>query len=91
MLPTPRKRICPSLSVSARSKTPRQSAGLTNGSSPSMISISANAPSSTSQNEAGATRYFFGAPPPLVPRIALKNSLPMSTIITSLLLRKLAR
>ena len=99
MLPSPMNRICPSLNLSARSNTLRHCGGLMKGSSPSITSISANAPSSRSDNPGGespknayrlpaGTGAGAGAEPP---RIALKNSLPVSTTITSDLLRKLAR
>ena len=91
MLPSPMKRICPSLILSARSNTLRHCGGLMKGSSPSITSISANAPSSRSQNPAAATAYFLPLAAGAVPRMALKNSLPVSTTITSDLLRKLAR
>ena len=89
----PRKRIWPSLISIARSKTRRHEVGLRNGSSPSAISISAQAPRATSQKPTVAKRYFLagaaGAVP--LPRIALKKSLLWSITIRSLLLRKLAR
>jgi hypothetical protein len=94
MLASPKKRICPSLSFIARSNTPRHAVGLKNGSKPSATSISANAPSSTSQNPAAAKTYFLAAGAAAgaaVPRMALKNSLLGSTTITSPLLRKLER
>ncbi len=98
----PRKRICPSFIFKARSKTPRHAEGLNSGNRPSATSISANAPSSRSHTLASPTSelhgtrlpgYFFAAEPgtELEPRIALKNSLLESTIITSDLLRKLER
>jgi hypothetical protein len=77
----------------ARSKMPRQDAGLKKGNKPSATSISAAAPSSRSQKLASAKGYFrsrFGAASPL-PRIAAKKSLAGSSTITSDLLRKLAR
>ena len=93
MLLRPIKRIWPSLRRMARSKAARHRGGLMKGSKPSMTSISANAPSNRFQNPAAAKTYFLaltaGAPEP--PRMALKNSLLGSTIITSDLLRKLAR
>jgi hypothetical protein len=93
MLPRPMKRICPSLRRIARSNAARHRGGLMKGSNPSITSISANAPSSRSQNPAVAKTYFLaaaaGAAEP--PRKALKNSLLGSTIITSDLFRKLAR
>ena len=93
MLPKPMKRICPSLMRTARSKAARHRGGLMKGISPSMTSISANAPSSRSQNPAAAKSYFLAAAGGAAeaPRMALKNSLLGSTIITSVLLRKLAR
>jgi hypothetical protein len=90
MLLRPRKRIWPSLSRVARSKTLRHAAGLKNGSSPSTTSIRAQAPSSKSQNPT-VTGAYFGAPVVPLPRIALKKSLLGSTTTMSLLLRKLAR
>ena len=78
----------------ARSKTPRQVAGLKNGSKPSNTSISAAAPSSKSQKLVSAKPYFrsrLGAAGSALPRMAPKNSLPGSTTITSDLLRKLDR
>ena len=88
MLDSPMKRIWPSLSRVARSNTPRHLTGLTKGSRPSTTSINANAPSRKSQNVAATKGYFFAgaAPSADAPRMALKNSLPGSTIITSLLL-----
>ena len=99
MLPRPMKRICPSLILSARSNTLRHRGGLMKGSSPSTTNISANAPSSRSDRPGGespknAYRLAAGAGAgagATLPRIALKNSLPVSTTITSDLLRKLAR
>ena len=91
MLLSPMKRICPSLMRVARSNTPRHCGGLMNGSSPSMTSISANAPSNRSQNPAAATVYFLLLAVDAAPRMALKNSLLGSKTITSDLLRKLAR
>ena len=93
MLDKPMKRICPSLSWVAFSNTERHFGGLMKGSMPSTTSISANAPSRRSQIDAADKSYFFDAVEPVapLPRIALKKSLPGSTTITSLLLRKLAR
>jgi hypothetical protein len=96
MLDRPMKRIWPSVMRIARSNTLRHFGGLTNGSSPSITSISANAPTNRSHRlDEGATAYFFfagtaGAAAP-EPRMAWKKSLPGSTIITSFLVRKLAR
>lgn len=95
MLDSAMKRICPSLIFIACSNKARQRPGLMNGSKPSTTSISANAPSSSSQKAGSeATAYFLGAgaaaPGPLL-RIDWKNSLLESTTITSDLLRKLAR
>ena len=100
MLTRPMKRICPSLMRSARSNTWRQDLGLKKGSSPSTTSISAKAPSSqsdivaagrsNSQQVAAAPAQRRAAASPL-PRMALKNSLPGSSTITSDLLRKVAR
>lgn len=91
----PRKRICPSFIFKARSKTLRQTAGLNRGSKPSATNISANAPRSTSHTFAPFTAIYFFAPTvpgtAFEPRIALKNSLLVSTIMTSDLLRKLER
>ena len=95
MLDNAMKRICPSLSFTACANTARQRAGLMKGSSPSTTSISANAPSSSSQSPVAATAYFLvgavGAPPGPPLRIDWKNSLLGSTTIRSDLLRKLAR
>lgn len=97
MLDRPRNRIWPSLICVARSNTLRHVEGLKNGSSPSTINISAKAPSSNSPTPAEANAYFRAAGAggtaagPLLPRRALKNSLPGSTTITSERLRKLAR
>ncbi len=89
------KRICPSLIFKARSNTLRHAAGLNSGNRPSATSISANAPSSASHRLAPPTSVYFFAPAgpavPAVPRSALKNSLLVSTIMMSDLLRKLAR
>ena len=96
MLDNAMKRICPSLSFIACSNTARHFTGLMKGSNPSTTSISANAPSSSSQRTgADATGYFLGAvvaaePGPPV-RIDWKKSLLGSITITSDLLRKLAR
>ena len=100
MLLRPMKRICPSLICVARSKTRRHCAGLMNGSNPSITSISANAPNSSSAKLAAEPKaYFFaraagaagiaGVAGP--PRMAWKNSLFGSTTITSDLVLKLAR
>jgi len=97
MLDRPMKRICPSLIFVARSKTLRHIGGLRKGKKPSITSISANAPSSSSVKPGAAKAYFFAAGAIGAfdvldePRIALKKSLPGSTTITSDLLRKLAR
>ncbi len=97
MLLRPRKRSCPSLSCVARSNTRRQMAGLKNGSRPSITSIIAIAASTRSSTSSPRLLYLRGAdgaawaPPDALPRMALKKSLPGSTTITSLLLRKLAR
>ena len=97
MLPRPMKRICPSLSLVARSNTLRHCVGLMNGSSPSTTNISANAPSSRSASAGGdplKRPYRFddaGAAAVAPPRIALKKSLLESTTTTSDLFRKLAR
>ena len=96
MLPRPMKRICPSLILVARSNTPRHIGGLKKGRNPSITNINANAPNISSVKPGVANGYFFGAGPgalgaPGAPRIALKNSLPGSTTITSDLLRKLDR
>ena len=97
MLDKPMNRICPSLIFVARSNTPRHIGGLRNGSRPSITSINANAPSSSSVKPGAAKTYFFAAgaagefEAPEEPRIALKKSLPGSTTITSDLLRKLDR
>ncbi len=96
MLARPRKRIWPSLIRIARSNAARQLRGLMNGSRPSSTSTSATAASSTSQpstaddNDAPYRRGAAGNAAP-APRIARKNSLPGSTIMTSFLLRKLVR
>ncbi len=97
MLARPRNRIWPSVIFMARSNTRRHAGGLKKGSKPSAMSINANAPSSNSQTGAADKSYFraaaagaTGAAPP-APRMALKNSLPGSTTITSERLRKLAR
>jgi len=94
MLDRPRNRICPSLIRVARSKRLRQLVGLKNGNTPSTTSISANAPSSNSHTLAAANGYLRAAGTAtglLEPRMALKNSLPGSTTITSERLRKLPR
>ncbi len=99
-LTRPRKRIWPSLICSARSKMRRHDIGLTNGSRPSATSINATALRATSQNATDPKRYFragatvrdgAAAGDVAAPRIALKKSPLWSTIITSDLLRKLAR
>jgi len=88
----PMKRIWPSVILSARSKTLRQAAGLNKGSSPSATNISANAPSIASHTPAPlSARYLFAPTGAAGPRIARKNSLLLSTIMMSDLLRKLAR
>ena len=99
MLPSPMKRICPSLNLSARSNTLRHCGGLMKGISPSTTSINANAPSSRSPSPGGELpkrAYRFpdetgAATGAVLPRMALKKSLPVSTTITSDRLRKLAR
>ncbi len=95
MLDRPRKRICPSDIRVACSNSLRQAAGLKKGSKPSSTSIKAQAASSRSQALAPTGGYFRAgagaAAGDGAPRIARKNSLPGSTTITSLLLRKLAR
>ncbi len=100
MLLRPMKRICPSLSCMARSKTRRQCAGLMKGSNPSTRSISANAPKNRSARLAAEPKvYFFarGAGAAGItgatdaPRMAWKNSLLGSTTTTSDLVLKLAR
>ena len=97
MLERPMNLICPSLIFVARSNTPRHIGGLRNGSRPSITSINANAPSSSSVKPGAAKTYFFAVgaagafDAPEEPRIALKKSLPGSTTITSDLLRKLDR
>lgn len=96
MLDNAMKRICPSLSFIACSNTARHLVGLMKGSNPSTTSISAKAPSSSSQRLGGAaTGYFLGAAAAVAPgpplRIVWKKSLLGSTTITSDLLRKLAR
>ena len=94
MLDNAMKRICPSLNFTACANTARQRTGLMKGSRPSTTSISANAPSSSSQSPAAATAYFLGAvdvPPGPPPRIDWKKSLLGSITITSDLLRKVAR
>ena len=99
----PRKRIWPSLICNACSKMRRHDTGLMNGTSPSATSIRATALSAMSQKPTDPNRYFRGgaagagagraaaAAGALVPRIDLKKSPLWSTIITSDLLRKLAR
>ena len=99
MLDRPRKRICPSLMRAARSKMLRHDDGLKKGSRPSATSINEPAPSSKSQKLASAKRYFrsrltagaLAAVASAAPRIAAKKSLPGSTTIRSVLLRKLDR
>ena len=96
MLDRPMKRICPSLILVARSNTLRHFDGLRKGRNPSITSISAIAPNNSSPKPGVANGYFFAAGlgtlgALCVPRIALKNSLPGSTTITSDLLRKLER
>ena len=94
MLDKPMNRICPSLSCVAFSNTARHLGGLMKGNMPSTTSISANAPSRRSQKVATDKGYFLGAGVPAAappPRMALKNSLPGSTTITSVLFRKLTR
>ena len=100
MLLRPMKRICPSLTCVARSKTRRHCAGLMKGNNPSITSISANAPNSRSARLAAEPKiYFFArtagaagiAGTADAPRMAWKNSLLGSTTITSDLLLKLAR
>ena len=54
MLDIPMKRICPSFICVRRSNTARHWRGLRNGSSPSMTSSNANAPSSKSQTSEAA-------------------------------------
>jgi hypothetical protein len=87
------KRIWPSLNSVARLNISRQVCGLMKGSSPSMTSISANAPSNITPTQ--LVRYLplsgaVAAPgPPL--RMARKNSLFGSSTITSERLRKVAR
>jgi hypothetical protein len=96
MLANAMNRICPSLSFAAVSNTARHRAGLTKGRTPSITSIKASAPSSSSQKP-GATVHFFeddldgAATASPRPRIAWKKSLLGSTTITSVLLRKLPR
>ena len=94
MLLRPKKRICPSLILVARSNSLRQAVGLKNGSRPSTTSISAKAPSIKSHMAAADCAYFLvgttGAGAAL-PRMALKNSLDGSRTITSDLLRKVDR
>jgi len=89
-------RICPSLNFKACWNRARHRAGLTKGKNPSIRSMSAKAPSISSQKPGSdATDYFLGAAavgepgPPL--RIDWKKSLLGSTTITSDLVRKLAR
>ena len=94
MLHSPMNRIWPSFIRVARSNTERQVVGLMKGSSPSITSINANAPNSTSHIPDDSPKvYFFAgtATTAGAPRMAWKNSLPGSTIITSDLLRKLER
>ena len=93
MLLNPRKRICPSLIWMARSNTLRHIGGLKNGKSPSTTNMSANAPSSKS-DDIGAPAYFLAAAlaeGPASPCMALKNSLDGSTTMTSDLFWKLTR
>ena len=93
MLVRPRKRSWPSLIWVAFSNTRRQEIGLMKGSRPSAMSISAQALRATSQKPTFANGYFLAgaAVADEPPRIALKKSLPGSTIIRSPLLRKLDR
>ena len=95
MLHSPMNRIWPSFIRVARSNTERQVVGLMKGRSPSITSISANAPNSTSHKLADEVKiYFFdgaSAGGGDEPRMAWKNSLLGSTTITSVWLRKLER
>jgi hypothetical protein len=103
MLLKPMKRICPSLSLVARSKTPRHLGGLMKGKKPSTTSISANAPRSKSQGSTCGPKFYFFAGADFTagaaaaagaetePRIAWKKSLFGSTTITSDFDRKLVR
>ena len=93
-LASPRKRIWPSLICIAFSKMLRQDGGLTKGTRPSAMSISATALRATSQKPAPVKGYLLdagaGVAPP--PRSALKKSLFAGSMTTmSLLLRKLCR
>ena len=93
MLLRPKKRICPSLILVARSNRLRQVVGLKNGSRPSTTSISAKAPSIKSHMTADCAYLLVGATGAgaALPRMALKNSLDGSRTITSDLLRKVDR
>mgnify|MGYP001282401597 CR=1 FL=1 len=84
------------LTTHAQARVPGcAAAGLSSGSKPSATNIRANAPSSTSHTFAPFTASYFFAPAvpgaAVEPRIALKNSLVVSTTMMSDLLRKLER
>lgn len=90
MLPSPKKRIWPSVSVRIFSNMPRQPRGEKNGSSPSITSINASACQIVLPSK--RDRYFLpaGAVPLPELRMALKKSDEGSITITSPFLSKLA-
>ncbi len=90
MLPSPKKRIWPSVSLRIFSNMPRQPRGEKNGSSPSITSIKASACQIVLPSKRG--RYFLpaGAVPLPELRMALKKSDEGSITITSPFLSKLA-
>ncbi len=89
MLPRPKKRICPSLSLRIFSNIRRQPAGDKNGNGPSITSRHARA-SQIVLLSTGRAYFFAGAAPAPDPRMALKKSDEGSSTITSLFLLKLA-
>ena len=90
MLPNPKKRIWPSVSLRIFSNMPRQPRGEKNGSSPSITSINASACQIVLPSK--RDRYFLLAGGVLLPelRMALKKSDEGSITITSPFLSKLA-
>lgn len=91
MLPSPKKRIYPSLKARIFSNIRRHAEGEIRGDSPSITSSSASASACQSMLVFKTDYFFAGAAALLLdPRMALKKSDEGSTTMTSLFLLKLA-